>query len=279
MVRYYHALWLLAVLFSCQNVSSHGVKDDEDANKPELIEVAAIQELIDSLKLKGAVLIYDMTRNKYYSNDFKWSQKGQLPASTFKIPHSIIALETRVIKSEFDTLQWDGEPRYLPVWEQDLLFKEAFRYSCVPCYQSIAGRIGVERMKSHLTNLDFGEMKVDSSNLQEFWLVGESRINQFQQINFLNKLINSQLEISKRTENIVKEIMILEKNDDYVLSGKTGWSNDGKDNGWFIGFVESSNRKLIFATNIEPLKGFDMDHFSNVRRELTISALEIISAN
>jgi len=41
-----------------------------------------------------------------------------LPASTFKIPHALIALDTGVV-SDSTTMKWDGTKQDFPVWERD----------------------------------------------------------------------------------------------------------------------------------------------------------------
>ena len=46
-------------------------------------------------------------------------------------------------------------------------------------------------MSKHLNEIDYGNMKFDSLNIDSFWLIGESRINQFQQIDFLKRFYNS----------------------------------------------------------------------------------------
>jgi len=55
-----------------------------------------------------------------------------MPASTFKIVNSIIALETGVVENDSTMFKWNGEKRRLPIWEQDLTFRDAFHFSCVP---------------------------------------------------------------------------------------------------------------------------------------------------
>jgi beta-lactamase class D len=162
-------------------------------------------------------------QDTYYSNDFTWSKSGKLPASTYKIPHSMIALESGVIENDSTFLKWNGEERSLTIWEQDLLFREAFHFSCVPCYQVIARKIGVATMTEYLTKLDYGDIKVDSTNIDQFWLQGESRISPFEQIDFLKRFYLSELPISDRTESIMKRMMVMEETDSYTLSGKTGW--------------------------------------------------------
>jgi beta-lactamase class D len=165
----------------------------------------------------------------------------------------------------------------LPIWEQDLNFRQAFQYSCVPCYQEIARKIGVERMKEYLAKLDYGNMVVDSASIDLFWLEGDSKINPFQQLDFLDRLYNSQLPISERTEEIIKRMMVIEENDTFKLSGKTGWSvRNGNNNGWFVGYLEKKGEVYFIATNIDPKVEFNMDLFPLIRKEISMRALEII---
>jgi len=141
--------------------------------------VAALQTLMDTSDLQGVILLYDLEADTYYSNDFGGCKKGQLPASTFKITNSIIALETAVVENDSSLFEWNGEDRMLDVWEQDLTLKEAFHYSCVPCYQEIARKIGANKMNKYLDTLNYGNMDVDSTNIDLFWLQGEYRIMPF----------------------------------------------------------------------------------------------------
>ncbi len=242
---------------------------------PTRITKPEFQAILDSADLNGAILIFDSEGDEYYSNDFDWSEKGQLPASTFKIPNSMIALETGVVKNDSTLFKWDGRKRMIKLWEQDLIFSDAFKFSCVPCYQEIARGIGVDRMKEFLAKFDYGNIQVDSTNIDLFWLTGAARITPFEEIDFLKRFYNAQLPISKRTEKLLRQIMILNENPNYTLSGKTGWSmDDDKNNGWFVGFVETKNKVYYFATNVEPKPSFDMALFPKIRKEVTIQALE-----
>ena len=243
-------------------------------NESRQLVLDEIQDIIDSSKVSGSVLIYDPQNLTYYSNDFEWAEKGKLPASTFKIPNSIIALEIGIVQDEKTILKWDGERRNLKIWEQDLSFRDAFQYSCVPCYQEIARKIGEEKMSEFLTELDYEKMVFDSNSIDWFWLVGESAISQFQQIDFLERFYNGKLPISERTISVMKRMMLLKNNGDYALSGKTGWSFYKEiDNGWFVGYVTKNNEVYYFATNIEPMESLNMELFPGLRKEITMEAL------
>lgn len=241
---------------------------EKEILKPEF------QSIIDSNNVKGSILIYDLKEDLFYSNNFNWSKTGRLPASTFKIANSIIALETKVVENDSTLFKWNGEKRAYKVWEQDLLLKDAFKYSCVPCYQKIARAIGEKRMNEYLNKLEYGDMKVNPENLDIFWLEGASKVNQFQQIDFLKRFFKSELKISKRTEGIIKRILFIEKNEKYKLSGKTGLSiRNDQYNGWFIGYIESKENTYFFATNIEPKDSLDKKGFPKLRKEITTEAL------
>jgi beta-lactamase class D len=131
-------------------------------------------------------------------------------------------------------------------------------------------------MNAYLEKFQCGNIQVDTINLDSFWLQGNSRINQFQQIDFLTRFYQSKLPISKRTEAIVKDIMVLEKTENYVLRGKTGWSIvDNHHNGWFVGYVENGPEFFFFATNITPISSaFDQKKFQENRKLITYKALE-----
>ena len=208
----------------------------------------------------------------YYSNDFNWAKTGIIPASTFKIPNSIIALETGVIKNDSVVFKWNGEKRKFKKWEEDLTFKKAFQVSCVPCYQEIARKIGVKRMKSYLKKLNYNGMVFDTLTIDNFWLEGKSKFSQMQQIDFLERLYFSKLPISERTENIMKNIMQIEKTETYVLSGKTGWGMYNEmNNGWLVGYLETNNSVYFFATNIGK-EETNMDEFPIIRLNSTKEA-------
>lgn len=165
-------------------------------------------------------------------------------------------------------------------WEQDLIFQKAFHYSCVPCYQEVARKIGAQRMLDYLNQLEYGNMQVDSSNMDLFWLEGASRISPFQQIDFLKRFEQSELPISERTETIVKRMMVIEATKGYVLRGKTGWSiSAGKNNGWFVGYIETQGQAYFFASNVSPNPSFDMELFPMIRKEVTFKALEQMGVN
>jgi len=268
----------LSLFFACnseKNNITEQASSEVHALKIEEIHAPAIDSLLDSALLDGVILVYDESNNQLISNNFDKATEQVLPASTFKIPNTIIGLETDKIESEQTIFKWDGEERAMSVWEQDLVLRDAFQFSCVPCYQSLALRIGLDTMHHYLDKLQFGEMIVTQSTLDNFWLTGPSKISPYEHVEFIRKLFHVELPIKKRTQNIMKNILSIDHSAEYHLSGKTGWANlPNKDIGWFVGYLEKDNNNYFFATKVEPKENFDMKDFPRIRMELTVAILE-----
>lgn len=170
------------------------------------------------------------------------------PCSTFKILNSMIALESKVIKDENEIIKWDGVVREYLQWNQDHSMRSAISVSAVWFYQELARRIGKEEMQKKLLELNFGNRDI-SQGLTTFWLGGGSlKISLNEQADFLSRLLRNELPFSKETQERVKDIITLQKNDNFSIAGKTG-SCDGI--GWFVGFTKDGKKTEVFAFNIK----------------------------
>ncbi len=233
--------------------------------------------LLDSFNVEGSILIFDSKENTYYSNDFIRANKGFIPASTFKIPNSIIGLELGILSDENTVFKWNGEKRRMSTWEKDLTLKEAFKVSCVPCYQELATNIGTKRMKKYLKKLEYKNMIFNNETVNDFWLTGESKISQLQQIEFLNRFYSSKLPIKETTLDVMKKIMLIEKTPEYSLSGKTGWGVIQDENiGWYVGYLEKNEKVYFFAVNINSTEKTDMNNFTSIRLDATKQAFNVL---
>ena len=258
------------ILVSILGIFFYGVAAQEHK-----IVKGEFQEMLDEKEVIGSILIYDLSADRYYSNDFSWADKGKLPASTFKIPNSIVALELGIVQDDSTIFRWDGVERSVKNWNQDLIFREAFHYSCVPCYQDIARKVGKERMRTMLDKIEYPGMQFSSETIDNFWLMGTSRISPMQQITFLRRYQAKEIAVSSRTYDILDTMMIVESTAEYTLRAKSGWSVDnGHNNGWYVGYVEKEDDVYFFATNIEPMNQEQTDGFVQARIAVTRQALE-----
>lgn len=91
-----------------------------------------------------------------------------------------------------------------------------------------------------------------SGGLTRFWLRSSLRISADEQVRFLERLLDDELPFSKRNHAIVKESLVLERSAAGVFCGKTGSgraTDDEADLGWFIGWVRTGDRTVVFAAN------------------------------
>lgn len=205
----------------------------------------------DKENVKGTFLLYDLKKDNYLVYNAKRAKTGYLPASTFKIFNTLVGLETGVVDTNV-MIRWDGVRRWNADWNRDVKLKTAFQLSCVPCYQQIARKVGIERMKEWLQKANYGNMDVQVSNIDTFWLTGASRISAFEQVEFLKRIYKNDLLFSKSTVEQLKNIMITERKNEYVVRAKTGWTTQGKQNiGWYVGYIEKEDNVYFFALNIQ----------------------------
>ncbi len=61
----------------------------------------------------------DLSKNKYKLFNKKRADSSYIPASTFKILNSLIALETEVISDEKEIIKWDGIDKGWEKWNRD----------------------------------------------------------------------------------------------------------------------------------------------------------------
>ena len=233
-------------------VASPGKTPEKTPEKVKrVIENNDLKKNFDEYKVTGCFVLYDKNENKFVRYNAKRCAQGFMPASTFKIPNTLIALETGVVKDETTSIKWDGVKRMRAEWNRDQTLESAFKYSAFWFYQEIARRVGEEKMKKYVNDFEYGNRDI-SGKIDEFWLHGNMRISPEEQIVFLRKLNENKLPVSERSINILKKIMLAETGVDYKLFAKTGAGRDGdKVIGWYVGFIERNGNVYYFANNIE----------------------------
>lgn len=208
------------------------------------------------LGVEGSIMIYDSNSDRVFQHNPQRNTTAFLPASTFKILNSLIALETGVISDEIAVLTWDGISRKIPAWNRDLNMREAFKLSAIWFYQVLARKVGHDRMQQWITQVGYGNQKIGGNDdIDKFWLQGELRTTPQEQIQFLRRLYKNDLPFSERSLSIVKDLMVMEKTPDYTISGKTGWVGVADDVtpkiGWYVGYLQQGENVYFFATNID----------------------------
>jgi beta-lactamase class D len=188
------------------------------------------------------------------ASDKDRSGEAKLPASTFKIPNSLIALETGVVEDpDKDVFKWDGVTRSIEAWNRDHTMRSAIAASAVPVYQEIARRIGAERMQKYLDLFEYGNRDI-GGGIDQFWLTGSLRIDPVQQVDFVDRLRRGVLPVAKRSQDLVRDILPVTKVGDAVIRFKSGLlgAELGKPSlGWIVGWAEKGTAQTVFALNMD----------------------------
>lgn len=224
-------------------------------------------------KVKGCFVIYDMGKDQLTVSNPERCKTGFLPASTFKIINSLIALETGVATGKDFLIKWDGVVHDFTEWNKDHTLHSAFKTSAYWYYQEIARRIGEDRMKFWLNKSAYGNENL-GGGIDQFWLKGDIRITPIEQALFLSRLVKETLPFAKLNQQLVKEMMLEKSSDNYRFGAKTGWAilPDSTNIGWLAGYILKDGKWYTFATNIES-KG-EMPGFQKIRRDITSQILQ-----
>jgi beta-lactamase class D len=202
----------------------------------------------------GTFVGYKTDEYLIIASDKDRSGEAMLPASTFKIPNSVIALETGVVGDpDKDVFKWDGVVRSIEGWNRDHTLRSAIAASAVPVYQEIARRIGAERMQKYVDLFEYGNRDI-GGGIDQFWLTGNLRIDPIQQIDFVDRLRRDALPASKRSQELVRDILPVTKSGDAVIRAKTGLvgAELGKPSlGWLVGWAEKGGANTVFALDLD----------------------------
>lgn len=203
----------------------------------------------------GVFVILDAETKETFISDPRKADERAAPCSTFKIWNSLIGLEEGIVTDpDAPFWKWDGKQRFLPEWNKDQTLRSAIASSCVPAYQSLARKIGSERMQKWLDAFDYGNRDI-SAGIDVFWLPDPPNrrtilISPLEQARLLARLVRGQFPVSSESLRVLGAITTLKTSPRGTLHGKTGTgirAGGGYVMGWFVGWVEHGGKTHSFA--------------------------------
>lgn len=186
------------------------------------------------------------------------AQRALPPFSTFKIPNTLIALETGEVASLEQVLDFDRSKTPIQAWWPKSWYREpmpitaAFARSALPIYQELARGIGKQRMQAHLDRFDYGNRDI-TAGIDRFWLNASLQISALEQVEFLKCLFEEDIELSEHTRSALEQIMLAEQTAEYRLFAKTGGGPTAENRalGWYVGRYDTAKNRYYFALNID----------------------------
>jgi beta-lactamase class D len=236
--------------------------------------VASSAEHAAAAKSSACFLLWEIGVGEVRRNPSEACRTRVSPASTFKIPHALAALDTGVISSIDETIAYDGKATSRELWRRDHTLRSAMHYSVLWYFQRIAERLGPARESEYLHRLAYGN-EDSSSGLTTFWLGQSLQITPEEQQAFLLRLYAGNLPIKKAAIDAVKTTLIQPRGvvmnaaganpfnapwpEDVVVSTKTGSANDTSGRGirWLIGHVQRGTHAFIFVSCVVGTRELD----------------------
>jgi beta-lactamase class D len=200
---------------------------------------------------QGTFKLYDLTNHTYKVYHPDPAGQRYSPASTFKVLHSLIALQTGVVPDEKTVMKWDGTVYSTAEWNRDQTLTSAVQNSTIWYFQAVARQVGRDREQQYLDKVGFGNRQIGSA-IDAFWLDGSLLVSVDEQLDFMTRLYKEELPFDARAMQTVKRILVREQTSSYTLAGKTGSAVRVTPNvGWYVGYVVSDGKPYTFVTRIE----------------------------
>lgn len=214
------------------------------------------------------------------------------PASTFKVPHTLIALETGARRGPEELDRWDGTRAANDACEADQTLRSALQNSCVWYYKRTAAKIGRERMSKALVDIHYGNMEI-GSELTSFWLGGPLAISADEQTHTMEALARRTLPFAAKHMEIV-DAMLLQAPGTFrrgkpievgitwdpattSLHAKSGSWDAENDSSfrvrWFVGHLQASGHRYAFASLVVANQELSTEALSLAAHELADAGL------
>ena len=238
---HYAAVFLLSIILVFTGLSTG---TEAKVQKPKELEIAELFNGKD-----GTMVLKNLNNDKFYIYNSERSTERLTPESTFKVPHSLIGLETSVVRDEYEVKRWDGVKREFENWNRDHSLASAMRESAIWFYQDMARDIGETRMQQYINKIGYGNGEL-AGGIDQFWLDSTLKISAQEQVSFMENLVEEELPFQETIQKTVKRMMIQDEQDNYTLHGKTGTRLSDLGLGWYIGFIETDKETWVFAVNL-----------------------------
>jgi beta-lactamase class D len=217
------------------------------------------------VKTESCFLLYEVGVGEVRRRPAELCTTRLLPASTFKIPHALAALDAGVLSGPDEKIPYDGAPTSMASWRRDHTLASAMRNSVVWYFQRVAERLGIDREREYLKKFDYGNAD-PASGLTTFWLGGSLQITPEEQLRFMRRLYADELDASPAAMRTVRHLIVQPKGHvvnalgehpfaepwpaGTVVSAKTGSGTDrgGKDARWLVGHVARGARSWVFVS-------------------------------
>lgn len=223
------------------------------ANKPSPVETAFIA------KKDGKILTAEGAFDRRNS-----------PCSTFKVALALMGFDAKIL-SDKESPKWGFKKEYEANMQSWYKTEMGIKYgwhgehtpetyiekSVVWFSHKITQSLGKEKFQHYINRLNYGNRDISGTpgqddGLLNSWLETSLKISPQEQVEFIEKMLATSLDVSRDAQRMTAEIMVKKDQDSKAMEWN-GWKVYGKTGGgtgcnrWFIGWVEKGNEIITFA--------------------------------
>lgn len=216
------------------------------------------------VQTESCFVLYDEQSRRVTRNPSTACATRATPASTFKIPHALAALDAGVIGGADERFAYDGAAHETARWRHDHDLRTAMRDSVVWYFQRLAERLGATREQHYVEAFDYGNRDARGP-LTSFWLGNSLQISPDEQLAFLQRFFGGKLPVKDSAVRTVREILVQPSG--HIVSAlgaqplgdawpvgttvyaKTGRGADGNRRvAWLVGRITRGDRAWLFVS-------------------------------
>ena len=215
---------------------------------------------------KTCLIIRDLETGKTLKQEGDCDTRTS-PASTFKIPLALMGDDTGILIDEHNPA-WPFKDGYHVNKDNDKLTTDPTTWeanSVVWYSQKITTEMGADKFQKYVASFNYGNMDTTGdagkdNGLTRSWLISSLEISPLEQTKFMRNLLNRKFALSPNSYIMTQAILPEFKTaNGWKVKGKTGSGSlrtkDGKPDknhpmGWFVGWGEKGDQKIVFAKRV-----------------------------
>ena len=192
------------------------------------------------------------------------------PASTFKMTLAVMGFDSGVLTGA-DVPAWPYLAEYKADradWRVTTTPASWLRDSVLWYSRELVQQLGAERFAQYVADLDYGNADVTGdpgkdNGLSRSWINSSLLITPEEQVRFVRRMLAGDLPVSAAAQAAVTAIVPTFEAGKWTVSGKTGTYyernadgtfNSRRQTGWFVGWAERGDERLVFAYLIRDTK-------------------------
>jgi beta-lactamase class D len=216
-----------------------------------------------AMAMKGCTLIVEQGSGKTLYRDGDCDAR-YAPVSSFKLPLALMGYDAGILIDQHHPA-WPYQEGYTLNKDDDrgMIDPATWESRSVVWYsQKLTAAMGIEKFRNYVTLFQYGNMDVSGdagkdNALMRAWLMSSLQISPVEQVDFVRGVLNRKFPVTPQAYDMTIAIIPEFKAENgWTVKGKTGsgWLLDAsgaqdktKPQGWFVGWAEKGDRKIVFA--------------------------------